>query len=94
MSHLPTDELEGRLNAQRETLAIIAAHIAYLETCWRHSATGIIETLEEHVQFQDHQEDPGAVPTGTAFAIEGGSTREFRLILEEVRARFSELRES
>lgn len=94
MSRLATEELEGRLNAQREALAVLVAHVAYLESCAHHSAPGIVEVLEARTRFQDHQEDPGAVPAGTALAIEGGTIREFRLILEEAQARFSELRES
>ncbi|WP_159587825.1 hypothetical protein [Chelativorans xinjiangense] len=86
MSHLANDELEGRLNAQRETLAFLIAHLAHLE------GDGLLDALDEHSQFQDHQEDPGAVPTGGAFAIEGAMMREFRLLLREARARLAELR--
>lgn len=93
MSHMANEELEGRLNAQRETLAFLVAHIAYLESCGRHSAARILDALDERSQFQDHQEDPGAVPT-SAFAIEGAMMREFRMILRNARARLAEVREA
>ncbi|MCT7377925.1 hypothetical protein [Chelativorans salis] len=85
MSQLPNEELEGRLNAQRETLAFLIAHLTHLE------GDSLLDALDEQSQFQDHQEDPGAVPT-SAFAIEGAMMREFRLILEEARARLKEMR--
>lgn len=90
MSQLPAEELEGRLNAQRETLAMLIAELAHFQTNAANAQVpGVIDALEELSRFQDHQEDPGAVPTA-AFAIEGAMTREFALILETARARLSE----
>ena len=92
MSQLPAEELEGRLNAQRETLAFLIAGLAHIQAgAGGAEAPDVIEALEEHSRFQDHQEDPGAVPTA-AFAIEGAMMREFALILETARARLSEMR--
>lgn len=91
MSELPNQEIEGRLNAQREALAFLLAHVAQLEARAGGAPDRLIEALDEHAQLQDHQEDPGAVPAGRAFAIEAATMREFRLILEEARARLAEL---
>lgn len=91
MSQLPSEELEGRLNAQRETLAFLIAGLAHIEArAGSRDSRSVIEAFEEHTRFQDHQEDPGAVPTA-AFAVEGAMMREFGLILEMARARLSDL---
>lgn len=90
MSELPNQEIEGRLNAQREVLSYLIAHLIHLEG----GETGnLMDALERRTQFQDYQEDPGAVPAGVAFAIEGAMTREFDLIIREARARLAELQQ-
>ena len=86
MSDLTNEEIEGRLNAQREALAFLFA-LAFdqeedFERLWR--------LLEERFQFQNNQEDPGVLPS-RAFAIEGAMMREFRQIAEDARARRAEL---
>ena len=86
MSDLTSEEIEGRLNAQREALAFLFA-LAFdreedFERLWR--------LLEERFQFQNNQEDPGVLPS-RAFAIEGAMMREFRQIAEDARARRAEL---
>ncbi|CAH2395499.1 conserved hypothetical protein [Mesorhizobium escarrei] len=85
MSKLTNEEIEGRLNAQRETLALVVALLAGLDA----AAERIWAELEARFQFQNNQEDPGALP-GSAFAIESAMMREFKLIFEEARARKAE----
>ena len=50
--------------------------------------TRLWERLEEF-QFQNHQEDPGALPT-RAFAIEAAMMRELKLIAEQAKARLAD----
>lgn len=80
MSELSAEELEGRLNAQREVLARLLAWARSQE-----GSDGLLTALKESWQAKDHQEDPGAVPTA-AFAIEGAKEREMRLIIETAEA--------
>ncbi len=75
MSELTNLDLEGRLNAQREVLGMLIARIA------DGSDDPLLAALQETLAFQNHQEDPGAVPH-QAFAVEAAMTREFELILE------------
>lgn len=93
MSELPNQEIEGRLNAQREVLAYLIAHLIQLEGNGESDSGSLMDALERRTQFQDYQEDPGAVPAGPAFAIEGAMTREFELIIREARARLAELQQ-
>ena len=93
MSDLPNEEIEGRLIAQREALAFLVARLIHMETRDSENALEILEALEEHSLFQDHQEDPGAVPSGRAFAIEAAANREFRRIVRDARERLGELGE-
>ncbi|GAA4527147.1 hypothetical protein GCM10023174_14240 [Chelativorans composti] len=81
MPSISVEELEGRLNAQRQVLAIL------LSWAERQGADveALLAPLTEAGSSNDHQEDPGAVPV-PAFAIEGARGREIRLILEEARA--------
>jgi hypothetical protein len=85
MSELTNEEIEGRLNAQRETLALVVALLAGLDA----TSERIWAELEARFQFQNSQEDPGALPS-SAFAIESAMMREFKLIFEEARARKAE----
>lgn len=82
MSQLPNEEIEGRLNAQREMLVNLLALAA------AGGETRLWERLDQEFQFQNHQEDPGALPT-RAFAIEAAMMREFRLIAEQAKARLA-----
>jgi hypothetical protein len=91
MSTLPNEEIEGRLNAQREALAFLIAHIVRMEGHGKKGARRLLEALQAHSLFQDHQEDPGAVPSGPAFAIEAATKNEFRRILAEAEAQLDEL---
>jgi len=88
MSQLSHEELEGRLNAQRKALALLFALVARLDR----DPERVWALLEARMPFQDSQEDPGAVPT-PAFAIEGAMMREYRLILEDAKARYAEARD-
>jgi len=85
MSEITHEEIEGRLTAQREVLGFMLAMLARREnageTFWN--------ALEERAMFQNQQEDPGVLPT-SAFAAEAAMMREFRLIVDEARARFDE----
>ena len=90
MSQLPNEEIEGRLVAQREALAFVIAHIARMEQKNEGRARGHLEAMEEHTLFQDHQEDPGAVPSGGAFAIEAAAKNEFRRILSDAQGQLAE----
>ncbi|MER8762150.1 MULTISPECIES: hypothetical protein [unclassified Mesorhizobium] len=85
MSELPNEEIEGRLNAQRETLALVVALLASKGT----APERIWAELEARFQFQNSQEDPGVLPS-RAFAIEAAKMREFKLIAEEAQARNAE----
>ncbi|MER8827749.1 hypothetical protein NKH73_06805 [Mesorhizobium sp. M0938] len=85
MSQLPNEEIEGRLNAQRETLSLIVALLAGLDA----SSERIWAELEARFQFQNNQEDPGVLPS-SAFAIESAMMREFKLIVDEARVRKAE----
>ncbi|WP_274425856.1 hypothetical protein [Chelativorans sp. YIM 93263] len=90
MSELPNQEIEGRLNAQREVLSYLIAHLVHREGG---KGGSLMDALERRTQFQDNQEDPGAVPAGPAIAIEGAMMREFDLIIREARSRLAELQQ-
>ncbi|WP_322895351.1 MULTISPECIES: hypothetical protein [unclassified Yoonia] len=79
MTELSYGELEGRLNAQREVLAIL------LGWAMRQPDTDIAAHLAEGLSVQDHQEDPGAQPD-PAFAIEAAGARELQMLLERAKA--------
>jgi len=74
------EELEGRLNAQRQVMALLLAWLKSRGEGYDH----LVSLLEE-LCISDQQEDPGAVPTA-AFAIEGARITEIRQILEEAEA--------
>ena len=74
-----SETLEGRIIAQRKLLARI---VAVLEADGK--AGPITRFLEDRSQYQDNEEDPGAVPS-EALAIELAVADELRLILEESR---------
>jgi hypothetical protein len=65
--------LEGRLIAQRKVLARL---VASTPRAWR--------ALEQSAPFQDHEEDPGVIPS-SAYAIEAAAAEELRLIAEDAR---------
>lgn len=73
---------EFRLAAQREIL------VAVLSALYRHKDlwSEIKRALEEVPIVQDHEEDPGIVPS-EAFARQNAMTWEIASILEDARAR-------
>lgn len=73
------ETLEGHLIAQRKLLAMIIAELAE-----QGGETRIWDFLEERSVMQDHQEDPGAVPT-EALAIEAAVAEEMSLIADAAR---------
>lgn len=79
MTDLSPQELEGRLNAQRETL------VALMAWALRQSGNDLQAHLEDGLSVQDHSEDPGAVPDA-AFAIEAAAAAEKKLLLDRARA--------
>ena len=85
MSQLPNEEIEGRLIAQREMLVLLLT----LASGRSPDPAALWRRLDEEFQFQNHQEDPGALPT-RAFAIEAAMMREFRLIAEQAKARLAD----
>jgi hypothetical protein len=85
MADITAEEIEGRLNAQREMLAMLTALIAKQSG----EPERVLSLAGERRLLQNGQEDPGAIPS-RAFAIEAAMMREFALLEEEARARFGE----
>jgi hypothetical protein len=82
MSTSTPEELEGRLNAQREMIIdLLAAMIGGEMT-----VTSLVQRLRDDATFKDNEEDPGLEPD-RAFAIQNAAAREVRSILEAARAR-------
>jgi hypothetical protein len=82
MSISTPEELEGRLNAQRELLIEMLAAMIGGEI----TITTFLRRLRDDATFKDNEEDPGLIPE-SAFAIENAAAREVRSILEAARAR-------
>lgn len=76
------EELEGRLNAQRELLIEMLAAMIGGEV----TITAFLARLRDDATFKDNEEDPGVLPQ-EAFAIANATAREIRAILEAARAR-------
>jgi hypothetical protein len=76
-------ELDARLDAQRRVLRWILARMVTGESQFQ----DLIKNLDQSAIPQDHQEDPGAVPT-EAFGQVGAFSAEMRAILEPVKRRF------
>ncbi len=72
--------LEGQFTAHRKILSRLLAALATGQ-----DPAELMEYLRQRQVMQDHQEDPGAVPSG-AVAILAAEAEEMRLILEAVRA--------
>lgn len=79
MTDQSPQQLEGRLNAQREAIAVLLAW------AMRQPGNDILAALEDGLGVQDHQEDPGVL-ADTAFAIEGAAAQETGLLLERAKA--------
>ena len=81
MSDLTNEEIEGRLVAQRDVLRVLVQRMLGYP-----GASELVSELDRLLDVQNHQEDPGALPS-KAFAVEGAKLRELELILEGVVAR-------
>ncbi|WFE76565.1 hypothetical protein [Roseinatronobacter sp. S2] len=79
MTQQSPQQLEGRLNAQREVLALLLAW------AMRQPDSEFADALAAQLGVQDHEEDPGVI-ADTAFAIEAAAARETQLLLERARA--------
>lgn len=79
MTEQSPQQLEGRLNAQREALAVILAW------AMRQPDSDITTYLEAGLAVQDHEEDPGVLPDA-AFATEAAKASEMQLLLERAKA--------
>jgi len=79
MTDQSPEQFEGRLNAQREALAVLLAW------AMRQPGSDILEHLEEGLTVQDHEEDPGILPDA-AFATVAAAARETQLLIERARA--------
>ncbi|MDD7971087.1 hypothetical protein [Roseinatronobacter alkalisoli] len=79
MTEQSPQQLEGRLNAQREVLA------ALLAWAMRQPGSDFPDALDAEQGVQDHQEDPGVL-ADSAFAIEGAAAREMQILLERAKA--------
>jgi len=79
MTDQSPQQLEGRLNAQREALAVLLAW------AMRQPGSDIAAYLETGLSVQDHEEDPGVLPDA-AFATVAAAARETQLLLERAQA--------
>lgn len=73
MSDLTNTEIEGRLTALREVV------LELLREAPGEAAAGMRAALERMAAVENHQEDPGTLPS-RAFAVEGARLREINLI--------------
>ncbi|MFD2346679.1 hypothetical protein GHK62_16780 [Sinorhizobium terangae] len=76
------ESTEFRLAAQREILVAVLSALAKNDDAWRE----INRILEEELIVQDHEEDPGIVPS-EAFARQNAVTAEISSILQDASAR-------
>ncbi|WEX74233.1 hypothetical protein PYH37_001624 [Sinorhizobium numidicum] len=76
------ENLEFRLAAHREILVALLSALARHDDVW----TEINRVLEDAQIVQDHEEDPGVVPS-EAFARQNAMTAEISSILEDAMAR-------
>ncbi|WP_331376654.1 hypothetical protein [Sinorhizobium chiapasense] len=76
------ENIEFRLAAHREILVAVLSALAKNDDAWS-KINGI---LEEELIVQDHEEDPGIVPS-EAFARQNAMTAEISSILQDARAR-------
>ncbi|WP_237683946.1 hypothetical protein [Pseudaminobacter soli (ex Zhang et al. 2022)] len=76
MSDLTNEEIEGRLIAQRDVLRVLVQRMLGYP-----GASKLLSELDKLLDVQNHQEDPGALPS-KAFAVEGAKLSELELLLE------------
>lgn len=80
MSEHSLDQIDARLDAQRRALRWLLARVVTTPELF----ADLIESLDQPSIPQDHQEDPGAVPT-EAFGAVAAYTAEIRAILDPVK---------
>ncbi|MCZ4094581.1 hypothetical protein [Sinorhizobium psoraleae] len=76
------ENIEFRLAAHREILVAVLSALAKNDNAW----LVINRILEEELIVQDHEEDPGIVPS-EAFARQNAVTAEISSILQDASAR-------
>ncbi|NRP72438.1 hypothetical protein ILFOPFJJ_03336 [Ensifer psoraleae] len=76
------ENIEFRLAAHREILVAVLSALAKNDDAW----LVINRILEEELIVQDHEEDPGIVPS-EAFARQNAVTTEISSILQDASAR-------
>ncbi|MDK1492767.1 hypothetical protein QN219_22330 [Sinorhizobium sp. 7-81] len=76
------ENIEFRLAAYREILVAVLSALAKNDDAW----LVINRILEEELIVQDHEEDPGIVPS-EAFARQNAVTAEISSILQDASAR-------
>ncbi|MDK1374384.1 MULTISPECIES: hypothetical protein [unclassified Sinorhizobium] len=76
------ENIEFRLAAHREILVAVLSALAKNDDAW----LKINRILEEELIVQDHEEDPGIVPSG-AFARQNAMAAEISSILQDASAR-------
>lgn len=79
MSELSNTDIEGRLNALRDVVALLLAEAP------GEAAGRIRAALERMATIDNHQEDPGTVPSH-AFATESARAREIDMLREALGA--------
>lgn len=77
------EALDARLDAQRRVLRWVLARMVKTPVQFK----DLIDNLDQSVIPQDHQEDPGAVPT-EAFGSMAAFAAEMRAILDPVKRRY------
>jgi hypothetical protein len=78
------EALDARLDAQRRVLRWVLARMITSPAQFK----DLIDNLDQSVIPQDHQEDPGAVPT-EAFGAMAAFAAEMRAILDPVKRQHS-----
>ncbi|WP_075216818.1 hypothetical protein [Mongoliimonas terrestris] len=73
-------DIEGAITAHRKILQVLVALMA------EHTGRGadLVGEIEQHLGYQDHQEDPGVEPDA-AFAVERAADGEVHRLLRTVR---------
>jgi hypothetical protein len=79
MSDLSNADIEGRLNALRDAVALL------LTRAPAEAAADIRAALERMAAIENHQEDPGTLPS-RAFATENARAQEIAVLLDALTA--------
>ncbi|MCC0026127.1 MAG: hypothetical protein R3D65_03840 [Zhengella sp.] len=78
MARLPDEEMDGRLNAQREAIALLFAVVARQ---W--PGADLPALIQGRAGLADHQEDPGAVAVD-GFAAQEARRKELVMLARDV----------